>query len=559
MNLSDADILELNELCCALVDDTLTEQQSASLSNWLATSEAARQFYVRFAGQSASLCHYAGEMQTEESDPVGANAKPRFRRWWIFSSLTALAASLIVASSLLRSPKPTPPAPVVESVALASENEYVARLTGSKECHWDGPSSGIAPGGRLRKGQHVALTSGFAEITFDSGAQVLLQGPASLDVNSAWSATLNHGSLKASLPPEAMGFSITNPTVEVVDLGTEFTMFADAGGASTDVLVLKGEVEAAPRHPADQQPIVLREKDARRFASTGVSTVHGSDERFERLTQPMTLDRYVPPIGYARWSFDEADGDVFHAESSGLPANATDAKLKRASKPASAALHTAGRWGGALRFDGNSYARAAFPGMSENSPHTIAFWAKVPNDANLSSAYAMVAWASSGEKFGSHPFHIGWNRNPNEALVGVLRTDYGRGYAVGATPLRDGRWHHIAVVLMPRDDPDSTVEVRQYVDGRLEGEGRPSPPGSDIFMSTDNNALTANGTLWLGCRLGIKGVRTDRFFGEMDELFIADRDLEQQEVVRLMNDNRLDRETQPPLSQSPSTHASGQP
>jgi hypothetical protein len=97
------------------------------------------------------------------------------------------------------------------------------------------------------------------------------------------------------------------------------------------------------------------------------------------------------------------------------------------------------------------------------------------------------------------------------------------------------------------------------VGDRLPGLIQRENHGSDISMSTDNNALTANGTLWLGCRLGIKGVRTDRFFGEMDELFIADRDLEQQEVVRLMNDNRLDRETQPPLSQSPSTHASGQP
>jgi hypothetical protein len=545
MNLSDGDILELNELCCALLDDTLTELQKQRLSHWLATSEAARQFYIRFAGQSASLCHYASEMQTEESDPGVAGAKPRFRRWWMFSSLTAIAAALVLAIMLVRAPKKSHVAVAAVEPPVASENEFVARLTGSRECQWINAASTIAPGGRLRKGQHVALNSGFAEITFDSGAQVLLQGPASLDVNSAWSATLNHGRIKASFPPEAMGFSITNPTVEVVDLGTEFTMFADAGGASTDVLVLKGEVEAAPRLPADQQPIVLREKESRRFASTGVSTVHGNDAKFEQLTGPVALDRYVPPIGYARWSFDEADGDTFRAESFGLAPNAADVKLEKVSRSARGALHTSGRRSGALRFDGSLYARAAFPGMSENSPHTIAFWAKVPKDATLSSAYAMVAWASSAQKFGSHPFHIGWNRNPNEALVGVLRTDYGRGFAVGATPLRDGRWHHIAVVLIPRDDADNPVEVRQYVDGRLEGEGRPSPPGSDIFMSSDNNAPTANGTIWLGCRLGVRGVRADRFFGEMDELFIADRDLEQQEVVRLMTDNRLDRDAQP--------------
>ena len=122
----------------------------------------------------------------------------------------------------------------------------------------------------------------------------------------------------------------------------------------------------------------------------------------------------------------------------------------------------------------------------------------------------------------------------------MLRTDYGRGFAVGSTPLRDGRWHHIAVVFIPRDDADSPIEVKQYVDGRLEGEGKPSPPGSDIFMSTDGNAARRSGIDLARLPPGHpSGVRTDRFIGEMDELFIADRALEPQEIVPLMNANRL--------------------
>jgi hypothetical protein len=45
--------------------------------------------------------------------------------------------------------------------------------------------------------------------------------------------------------------------------------------------------------------------------------------------------------------------------------------------------------------------------------------------------------------------------------------------------------------------------------------------------------------LWLGCRVGINSVRSERFFGEMDELFIADRALEPQEIVCLMEHNQL--------------------
>ena len=76
-------------------------------------------------------------------------------------------------------------------------------------------------------------------------AALTTEGPAAFDLNSAWEATLNRGTLKASVPPQAIGFRISNPSVEIVDLGTEFTMSADASGAA-EVLVLKGQVEAQP-------------------------------------------------------------------------------------------------------------------------------------------------------------------------------------------------------------------------------------------------------------------------------------------------------------------------
>ena len=63
----------------------------------------------------------------------------------------------------------------------------------------------------------------------------------------------------------------------------------------------------------------------------------------------------------------------------------------------------------------------------------------------------------------------------------------------------------------------------------------------NIFSYSPKAAdLSNSGTIWLGCRLGIDDVRNERFRGEVDELFIADRALEQQEIVRLMNNNRLE-------------------
>ena len=264
-----------------------------------------------------------------------------------------------------------------------------------------------------------------------------------------------------------------------------------------------------------------------------------SEQKFARVAQPVPLDRFAPLTKYVHWSFDEPDGALLKADGFGADLAAFDARLQGVSEAVLPSVRTEGRWQRALRFNGHHFARAALPGISGNQPHTVAFWVKVPEGVQLSSAYAMIAWSSNNRKLGSHPVHIGWNRNATEGTIGVLRTDYGGGYALGATPLRDGRWHHIAVVFVPGEDEETPVEVKQYVDGRFEGEGKPSPPGTEVAEKfRQPNASTIADILWLGCRIGNDGPRRDRFRGEMDELCIADGALAPQQIVQLMKDNR---------------------
>lgn len=528
MKLSDKEILELNELCNGLADGTLSEKQKKRLCDWLAASEEARRYYIRAAALSSSLASYASEMQVEAPDAAASPSLFRAILWWL-SPLTA--AALVVLSIWFW----TRPHPQSAPSEIKSE-EFVARLTGSKDCQWNNASA-IRPNDYLRKGQRLELTKGLAEITFDSGALLVLEGPASLDLNSAWDATLVRGTLKANVPAQAMGFRISNPSVEVVDLGTEFTMIADANGAA-DVLVLRGMVEASPHDPSGQRTIVLHENQSRHFARSGISNVSNSEEKFARSNQELALDHLLPTAAFVHWSFDEVSGDVLRADTFGQSLSAYDAHLDQVSETVLPNIRTEGRWGRALRFNGHLYAKAAFPGISGKGTHTLAFWVKVPEEAQLPNAYAMVAWSADSKNLGSHPVHIGWNRNPTEGTVGVLRTDYGGGFALGATPLRDGRWHHVAIVFVPAGDGETPVEVKQYVDGRFEGEGKPSPPGTQISTrSRDENSLLTD-TLWLGCRLGNDGPRKDRFRGEMDELCIADRALAPREIVLLMKENR---------------------
>jgi ferric-dicitrate binding protein FerR (iron transport regulator) len=532
VNLTDKEILELNELCNALVEGTISENQKRRLCAWLAASEAARRYYVRAMALSASLYAYASEMQVEALSPAPPPAKvSRLHLWWWFSPLLA-AACVVLALAIFHRP-------ALDNTPVASKTEdYVARLTGSKEAQWSDPVASVRPGEDLHKGQRLELARGFAEITFDSGAQVVLEGPASLDINSAWDATLRRGTLKANVPAEAMGFRISNPAVQVVDLGTEFTMIADASGGA-DVLVLKGMIEASSSNTGGERTIVLHEHQSRHFAASGVSKVSDPEQRFARIGQTVPLDHFLPATRYVHWGFDEDGGNILKADAFGLPLSAYDGRLEDVSNEVLETVRPEGRWQHGLRFNGHLYAHANVPGLSGNSPHTVAFWVKVPEDVRLPNAYAMVAWGMSSKKLGSHPVHIGWNRNPTEGTIGALRTDYGGGFALGATPLRDGRWHYVAVVFAPGDQPDTPVEVKQYVDGRFEGEGKPSPPGTEVSSKFSEESTTGvPDTVWLGCRLGANGPRKDRFRGEMDELCIADRSLGPREIVCLMKENK---------------------
>ena len=526
MNLRDPEVLELNELCGAVVDGRLTEAQRARLERWLKESHEARRHYVRALGQSASMHGYAAEVHAEAPEAPVAQAKSmRYALWWtaVVPAVAAWVIGLFFGERGAGDDLGPPPRP----------SEFVGQVTAAKTVQWI--SAPLWPGAHVRKGQKLELASGAAEITLDSGARMVLSGAAELEINSAWEASLRRGTLKATVPPEAVGFRVSNAAVEVVDLGTEFTMVADAHGA--EVFVLKGEVAAAPRAALGGETILLREKESRRFAATGVSDVQDSERKFARLAEPLQFSRLILVTRWVHWSFDEADGDVFRAEVSGAGAENADARLQRSTMTERAAVRGEGRRGAAVRFDGRTYARAIAPGLSGTAPHTVSFWVRVPEDAPLSDAYSMVTWATKNKKLGNRHVGINWNRDRTEGPLGVLRTDFGGGHAFGSTSLRDGRWHHIAVCFSPGDDSaDTPVQVRQYVDGCLESST--VIPGRKRAPAVEENAAM-NDVVWLGRRIGPSGPLADHFRGEIDELFIADRALEPQEIVSLMNENRL--------------------
>ena len=100
-------------------------------------------------------------------------------------------------------------------------------------------------GAEVRPGQQYKLARGRVELALTGGAHVVIDGPASWQLESDRRLILSVGKLTAYVPPAAIGFAVATPSVEVIDLGTEFGVEVDASGQA-DVHVLTGAVAVKP-------------------------------------------------------------------------------------------------------------------------------------------------------------------------------------------------------------------------------------------------------------------------------------------------------------------------
>jgi len=171
---------------------------------------------------------------------------------------------------------------------LRRSSHDIAWLVNAQNCQWE---SNTAPDGEFTPGRVLALQSGLAEIRFQSGAQVLLQGPATLELLSANSAKLTKGKLSAQVPPAARGFQIHAPNGKVVDLGTEFGISVEDDGQA-QVVVFQGQVDAYSNQRT-QRPINLTTNQAATIDRTGVTLV---SEQVGAERPPFARAIVAPPL-----------------------------------------------------------------------------------------------------------------------------------------------------------------------------------------------------------------------------------------------------------------------
>ncbi len=197
------------------------------------------------------------------------------------------------------------------------ELRFVARLTSLRDAVWQEGAVANFAGAHLAVGRSLELKSGFAEITYDTGACLVLQGPCEFVVSLDNVGRLRTGELYAYVPKSAVGFTIKTPQIDVVDLGTEFAVAVDeAGSAYVEVSTGHVEVRKVAVEPGVASQMQIKAGEAIRVAGTGGPiTALPATKKFVNLSNiARDFRRERVSVLLTNANFDQHTWDSLHNE-----------------------------------------------------------------------------------------------------------------------------------------------------------------------------------------------------------------------------------------------------
>jgi hypothetical protein len=202
----------------------------------------------------------------------------------------------------------------------------VAIISGSADAVWDN-RSGIFRHGQSVETCWMRLRSGLVSLTFFNGAEVVMEGPAELEIISVNHIQCRFGNINVTVPPQAQGFLVSSPQMVVKDLGTAFAVSVTPRG--TEVHVIKGEIEL---HEVvfgqDNIPANLKEGEALFVTVSGDSQCFQANNDVFAPTRSLKgkTKEYVD-LQYKKWQsrrhrFDIDPFMLFHFDFENLPKDA---------------------------------------------------------------------------------------------------------------------------------------------------------------------------------------------------------------------------------------------
>lgn len=459
----------LERLTSAHFDQALSADERAELEAMLLSSSKARQFFLDQAelhGLLREQALQAGGITMMEKSTSGVGRG----KWISRGAWTAGLAACIALGWWLSPFRGGTDQQVADTAGPSMED--VALLGLSIGAEWEGPS--FSPGAAMPKGM-VNIRKGTLRLDFYSGARVILEGPAKLELISPSLARLDEGKLVARVPPPAQGFTILNGNLRVVDRGTQFGMSAD--GKDCSVHVFDGEVELQGELP-ESTARNLFEGEAVAIREGKTMNITADRQSFADTTQMLQAAARETEVKWENWReqsrrFSKIPGLLVYFDFEDFdPAGLT---LQNRASGAGEHSHgtvigcekLSGRWSrkGSLGFAKDSD-RVCFLTTGSSESITLMAWVRVDS---LPLDHNMLLSMSPGEAGEIH-----WKLDRTGRLLFGLRAAPEFGYNSWErlespqviTPGDFGRWLHLATVVDRGQN-----QIRHYVNGSLVASG----------------------------------------------------------------------------------------
>lgn len=321
-----------------LIEQRLNPQQAADLTTLLRTDPEVKEKYLRSLGVHQDLIeieapvrpfsmeelraikaveeHFGNGLDADaidklaaealaEQSTVGAIRATRIRErshWGLWSFMLATAATVLIAVGLISKWGAEGDQFAFNEMAMPPESpeeaDVVARIIKKIDCDWQEDRWSVVPSASITAGQQINLSRGLLVLKFNSGAELTLDGRATLVATSGKSAKLLEGKLSARVPPRGRGFKVETHAGDFVDLGTEFGMIVSLDGG-VETHVFKGKVVAEPTSVGTESPesVVLETGAAWARPSSGApdEKLNAEPERFVLPIIPDEAEHIDPP------------------------------------------------------------------------------------------------------------------------------------------------------------------------------------------------------------------------------------------------------------------------
>ena len=437
---------ERNQLMDALIEGEMSESDFLRLEAELSVDPGARREYYRRLALTASLEAEASVQPGSASRTVPSH--PHAPSW--VPSFAAMAATVAACALVavgwwgLRLWHP--------AGKSGATSNAVAMLNRVLHAEWMKGSESLRLGAPLEPGW-LMLESGLVQVVFYSGARVVIEGPAEIQLISQNEASCRRGRIVADVPPQARGFRVHVPATTVTDLGTSFGL--DVRDRRTELHVFKGMVQMQPAPGAGRQT-VREGTGAVMEASLPPRLIASNPGKFASLFEMQARSVPVQALGYDRrratsGRLNHDPSLLLHLEFENEPASnwqLNNSSCRTASVSDATLVGcqwTEGRWPGkrALEFQNvNDRVRVSIPGEFEAL--TLAAWVRVQGlDRQFNSLFMCD---------GLDPGTVHWLIR-NDGVLGLTLKGPGKGnfQIVTSPPVltlnRLGLWTYLAVVV----------------------------------------------------------------------------------------------------------------